>query len=119
MSTRQLKPSTMVWWGRRRWAIERWFKTAKHRFNLHRFGQKTALGIHRWLVLSLLVFLLALYGHWLSKGEEHPDWGLAARTILETFFPAVLLQALLREIERLQPLARRHGLDIQVLNCRA
>jgi hypothetical protein len=34
----------MTWWGRRRWAIEGFFKTAKHRFGLHRFGQQTLLG---------------------------------------------------------------------------
>ena len=31
----------MTWWGRRRWQIEGFFKTAKHRFGLHRFGQQT------------------------------------------------------------------------------
>ncbi|BAZ34067.1 hypothetical protein NIES4074_65810 (plasmid) [Cylindrospermum sp. NIES-4074] len=31
-----------------------WFKTAKHRFGLHRFGQVTLLGVYRWLVLSLI-----------------------------------------------------------------
>lgn len=30
--------------GRKRWAIEGFFKTAKHRFGLHRFGQSTRLG---------------------------------------------------------------------------
>ncbi|MBD2345010.1 hypothetical protein [Anabaena subtropica] len=29
--------------------IEGWFKTAKHRFGLHRFGQGTLLGMYRWL----------------------------------------------------------------------
>ena len=31
LSTKQLKASTITWWGRRRWQIEDWFKTAKHR----------------------------------------------------------------------------------------
>jgi hypothetical protein len=39
LSTKQLKASTITWWGRRRWQIEGWFKTAKYRFGLHRFGQ--------------------------------------------------------------------------------
>lgn len=39
LSTKQLKPSTITWWGRRRWLLEGWFKTAKHRFGLHRFGE--------------------------------------------------------------------------------
>jgi hypothetical protein len=39
LSTRRLKASTIKWWGKRRWQIEGWFKTAKHRFGLHRFGE--------------------------------------------------------------------------------
>ena len=47
LSTKPLKASTITWWGRRRWQIEGWFKTAKHRFGLHRFGQGTLLGVYR------------------------------------------------------------------------
>jgi hypothetical protein len=39
LSTKALKASTISWWGKRRWQIEGWFKTAKHRFGLHRFGE--------------------------------------------------------------------------------
>jgi hypothetical protein len=59
LSTKQLKGSTITWWGRRRWQIEGWFKTVKHRFGLHRFGQGTLVGVYRWLVLSLIADLLA------------------------------------------------------------
>ena len=48
-------------WGKLRWQIEGWFKTAKHRFGLHRFGQGTLLGVYRWFVLSLISYVLA---HW-------------------------------------------------------
>lgn len=48
LSTRPLKGCTITWWGRRRWSIEGFFKTAKHRFGLHRFGQQTLLGVYRW-----------------------------------------------------------------------
>ena len=34
-------------------AIEGFFKTIKHRFGLHCFGQSTKLGVYRWLILSL------------------------------------------------------------------
>ncbi len=44
LSTKPLKGSTITWWGKRRWQIEGWFKTAKHRFGLHRFGQGTMSG---------------------------------------------------------------------------
>jgi hypothetical protein len=34
LSTKPLKATTITWWGRRRWQIEGWFKTAKHRARL-------------------------------------------------------------------------------------
>jgi len=76
ISTKALKASTISWWGKRRWQIEGWFKTAKHRFGLHRFGQGTLLGVYRWLVLSLISYVLA---HWayLSTAiasTNLPDW---------------------------------------------
>jgi hypothetical protein len=37
LSTKQLKGSTITWWGRRRWQIEGWFNTAKHRARLTPF----------------------------------------------------------------------------------
>lgn len=68
LSTKPLKASTITWWGRRRWQIEGWFKTAKHRFGLHRFGQGTLLGVYRWLVLSLIAYILA---HWAYKSDRY------------------------------------------------
>lgn len=59
ISTKVLKASTISWWGKRRWQIEGWFKTAKHRFGLHRFGQGTLLGVYRWLILSFISYILA------------------------------------------------------------
>ncbi|MBU7321202.1 transposase, partial [Paenibacillus oleatilyticus] len=50
--------------GRRRWAIEGFFKTIKHRFGLHRFGQSTRIGVYRWLVLAWVAYLLA---HWIDQ----------------------------------------------------
>ena len=47
----------LVQLGRKRWAIEGFFKTAKHRFGLHRFGQATKLGVDRWLVLSFILLI--------------------------------------------------------------
>ncbi|MCY1703742.1 transposase [Deinococcus sp. SL84] len=44
--------------GRRRWKIEALFKTLKSRFAFGKFGQKTKLGVLRYLCLSLAAFLL-------------------------------------------------------------
>ncbi|WP_339363554.1 transposase [Aliterella atlantica] len=118
LCTKALKASTMTWWGRRRWAIEGFFKTAKHRFGLHRFGQQTLLGVYRWVILSLAAYLLA---HWVYlNAPEHPlpDWGDAAQKALELLLPLMTLLPMLAEIRRLQPLAKRYGIDINVTWCK-
>ena len=90
ISTIPLKAATISWWGKRRWQIEGWFKTAKHRFGLDKFGQCTLLGIYRWLILSVTAYLLA---HWTYLAQYYPhtlDWGQAAFLALSTFFPILL-----------------------------
>ncbi len=118
LSTKILKGSTITWWGKRRWQIEGWFKTAKHRFGLHRFGQATQLGVYRWLVISLVAYLLAHWAYLSAGANTLPDWGESAQFALETLLPQLVLLLLLREIERLYPLARSHGFDIQVTRCK-
>jgi hypothetical protein len=118
ISTKPLLASTISWWGKRRWQVEGWFKTAKHREGLHQFGIGTVLGVYRWLILSMTAYLLA---HWtyLSLCLPHPlDWGIAADLALSTFFPRLVLSLLLLNIERLSPLARSHGIDIQISRCK-
>jgi len=115
LATKALKGRTMTWWGRRRWQIEGFFKTVKHRFGLHRFGQGTLLGVYRWLVLSLIAYLLAHWAYLSTASSSLPDWGEAAQLALETLLPHLVLLLLLLEIKRLQPLALAHGLDIQIL----
>lgn len=118
LSTKALKGSTMTWWGRRRWAIEGFFKTIKHRFGLHRFGQQTLLGVYRWLVLSLTAYLLAHWTYLHSPTGSLPDWGEAAQKALELLLPLMVLLPLLAEIQRTQPLAKSHGIDINVTWCK-
>lgn len=118
LSTKALKGSTMTWWGRRRWQIEGFFKTVKHRFGLHRFGQGTLLGVYRWLLLSLITYLLAHWTHLHLGGAALPNWGEAAQFALELLLPLMALFPLLAEIQRLQPLAKSHGLDINLTWCK-
>ncbi|HIK42735.1 transposase [Thermoleptolyngbya sp. M55_K2018_002] len=115
LSTRPLKGSTITWWGRRRWSIEGFFKTIKHRFGLHRFGQQTLLGVYRWFVLCLISFILA---HWayLSTGSSHlPDWAEAAAAALQSLFPEVVVCLLLTKLERHRELLRSVGFDLQLV----
>ncbi len=118
LCTKILKGSTMTWWGRRRWAIEGFFKTAKHRFGLHRFGQQTLLGVYRWLVLSLTAYLLAHWVYLHAPTNPLPDWSEATQKALELLLPLMALLPMLAEIQRLQPLAKRHGIDINVTWCK-
>ena len=118
LCTKVLKGNTMTWWGRRRWAIEGFFKTAKHRFGLHRFGQQTLLGVYRWLVLSLTAYLLAHWVYLHAPTNLLPDWSEAAQLALELLLPLMALLPMLAEIQRLQPLAKRHGIDINVTWCK-
>ena len=73
VSTHPYSGVYLVRLGRQRWAIEGFFKTIKHRFSLHRFGQSTLLGLYRWLVLSLVGFVLA---HWIDRwaSGQRLDW---------------------------------------------
>lgn len=118
LCTKALKASTITWWGRRRWKIEGFFKVAKYRFGLDRFGQQTLLGVYRWLILSLNAYLLAHWAHLHSVGGALPDWSEAAQSALELLLPLMALFPLLAEIQRLQPLAKRYGLDIHVEWCK-
>jgi hypothetical protein len=128
LSTKALKASTISWWGKRRWQIEGWFKTAKHRFGLHRFGQGTLLGVYRWLILSLISYILA---HWAylsttmaastsrtNASTNLPNWGQAAEIAFQTIFPQLVLLLLLQDIERLRDLALSHGIDITISRCK-
>lgn len=118
LSTKPIKASTLKWWGKRRWQIEGWFKTVKHRFGLHRFGQGTLLGMYRWLILSLTTYLIAHWAYLETQLPLPPDWGEAAQTALESIFPHIVVSLLLLDIKRLIPLARSFGFDINVSRCK-
>lgn len=118
LSTKAMCGHHIVRWGKRRWRIEGFFKRAKRRFRLGRFGQGTKLGVYRYLLLSLIAYLLAHWGH-LSQGHEGlPRWGVAARIILEEILPQTMIDGLLMEIGRRGALLRSHGIEILVDGCK-
>jgi hypothetical protein len=118
LSTKSLKASTINWWGKRRWQIEGWFKTAKHRFGLHRFAQQTKLGMYRWLTLSLIAYLLAHWAYLSTGATSLPDWGQMAELALHTLLPQLVVCVLLTDILRLQPLLQQQGIDIKISWCK-
>jgi hypothetical protein len=118
LSTKPLKASTIVWWGRHRWQIEGWFKTAKYRFGLHRFGQQTLKGLYRWLVLSLSAFILAHWGYLSTNQKELPDWAEAATVVLEACLCEIVAALLIQEVEQKRVLLQKQGWDIQITRCK-
>ena len=102
VSTKPLKASTIVWWGKHRWQIEGFFKTAKY----------------RWLILSLVAFLLAHWGYLSLDTKQLPDWGIATTIILETCLVEVVVAVFLAEIEHKRTLLQQQGLDIQITRCK-
>ncbi|WP_421658958.1 transposase [Leptothermofonsia sp. ETS-13] len=70
--------------GRRRWSIEGFFKTIKHRF-----GQSTKLGVYRWPIFASIAYLLA---HWIDQWSLPPvlDWKAASDLALKSLFPSIV-----------------------------
>lgn len=97
--------------GRKRWAIEGFFKTIKHRFGWHRFGQCTKLGVYRWLLLSLIAYLLA---HWIDRwwNPAQLDWKAASDWAVAILLPSVVWIQLLQQIRINQDIAQQHGFEI-------
>jgi hypothetical protein len=113
VSTHPYSGVYLVRLGRKRWAIEGFFKTAKHQFGLHCFGQGTKIGVYRWLILSFIAYLLA---HWVDLWAWPPvlDWKATARLTLEKLLPSVLWAQLLRQIRHNADIAAYYGFDILI-----
>ncbi len=111
VSTHPYSGVYLVRLGRKRWAIEGFFKTIKHRFGLHRFGQTTLLGVYRWLILSLIAYVLA---HWIDQWSLPPvlDWKAASNLALSVLFPSVLWFQLLRQFRTHADIAAGYGFEI-------
>ena len=112
-STHPYSGNYLVQLGRKRWAIEGFFKTAKHQFGLHCFGQSTKLGVYRWLILSLLAYLLA---HWVELWSWPPvlDWKATSRLTLKKLLPDVLWLQLLKQIRRDVDIAAQYGFEVTI-----
>jgi Transposase DDE domain len=116
ISTRVLKGSTISWWGRRRWAIEGFFKTTKYQFGLASFGQQKLIGVYRWLILSFISFVLT---HWVYLSLQRitlPDWKEAALLTLQQLLPNTAVNLLLIEIESKRELLASQGLALELVS---
>jgi Transposase DDE domain len=118
ISTKPMKGFTIARWGRRRWQIEGFFKTIKHRFSLHRFGQKTLLGVYRWLILSFISYLLAYWIYLPNGNNDNLDWFYSAQKALILLLPHILLLSLLNQLDTLIPWLNDHGFDFCLVRCK-
>lgn len=87
ISTKPLSAVYITMLGRRRWQSEGFFKTIKHRFGLHKFGQGTLLGVYRWILLSFIAYFLAHSAAQDVGKNTLPDWGASAQLAAETLYP--------------------------------
>ena len=116
ISTHILKRSTISWWGRRRWAIERFFKTAKYQFGLASFGQQTLLGVYRWLILSLISFVLTHWVYLSLQRNNLPDWQEVSLLTLQQLLPKTTVSLLMIEIESKRELLASQGLTFELVS---
>ena len=118
ISTKQMKGKTIARWGKRRWQIEGFFKTVKHCFSLHRFGQKTLLGVYRWLILSFVSYLLAYWVYLHLGNYDNLDWFDSAQQALISLLPHILLLSLLNQLETVRPWLNELGFDFSLIRCK-
>ena len=118
ISTKPMKGKTIARWGKRRWQIEGFFKTVKHRFSLHRFGQKTLLGVYRWLILSFVSYLLAYWVYLHLGDSDNLDWFDSAQQALILLLPHILLLSLLNQLETVIPWLNDRGFDFCLIRCK-
>ncbi len=73
---------------------------AQSEFSLGQFGQRSAVGVHRFLVLSLLAYLLA---HWvrMEREDEGLTWWEAAGWAARLLLPELVVQGVLQELHAL------------------
>lgn len=86
--------------------------------SLHRFGQKTLLGVHRWLILSFVSYLLS-YWVYLHLGDyDNLDWFHSAQQALILLLPHILLLSLLNQLETVIPWLHERGFDFCLTRCK-
>jgi hypothetical protein len=113
-----MKGKTIARWGKRRWQIEGFFKTVKHCFSLHRFGQKTLIGIYRWLILSFVSYLLAYWIYLHLGNYDNLDWFYSAQQALIRLLPHILLLSLVKQLETVIPWLNGLGFDFCLMRCK-
>ena len=110
----QLLPGdTVAWEGKQRWAIESFFKEAKHQFGLNQFALRTVQGLDRWLLLVFATFTLALLCRTEASTLEQ-----AAEMAMKLALPFLVVQRLALQVWRHEEFLHQHGYSAQLFRCR-
>lgn len=102
VATFQTTPRYLVKVGKKRFKIEGFFKTIKHTFSFHRFGQRSPLGAYRFLVLSLFAFILSHLQHLEHPHKLLPQWAILAQHLRRLLLPDLVYVELLLEQQQLR-----------------
>nr|WP_254722087.1 hypothetical protein [Kovacikia minuta] len=67
--------------------------------------------MYRWLILSLIAYLLA---HWMDQWSLPPvlEWKSASRLALQTLLPSMVWSQLLKQIRMSTHIAAQYGFEI-------
>ena len=112
VSTHPYSGIYLVRLGRKRWAIEGFFKIIKHRFGLHCFGQST---LTRCLPLAdTVIYCLSKERIGLTNGRYPVSLigKLPVMSALSVLFPSVFWFQLLRQIRIHDDIKAHHGFEI-------
>ncbi|WP_102128613.1 transposase [Deinococcus planocerae] len=99
--------------GARRWAIESFFKEAKHGFGLNRFALRTAQGLDRWVLLVFAAFTLAMLCRADTLSLEQ-----AAEVAARVALPLLVIQRLAAQVCREEEFLRQHGYSLTLSRCK-
>jgi len=98
--------------GGKRWAIESFFKEAKHGFGLTRFALRTAQGLDHWVLLVFAAFTLT----WLCRADSL-SLEQAAEVAARVALPLLVVQRLAVQVWREKELLRQHGYSLSLSRC--
>jgi hypothetical protein len=105
VSTKAAEGITIIRWGRARWVIEAFFKCMKGRFGLAQFGQRTLLGVTRFITLCFLAFVLTACSR--LDVRTMPDWAALAKALQLELLPFLCFMVAQRDLERARAVLER------------
>ena len=85
---------------------------------LHRFGQKTLLGVYRWLILSFISYLLAYWVYLHLGNQNNLDGFDSAQQALILLLPHVLFLSLLTQLQIVIPWLNERGFELCLMRCK-